>query len=466
MCVTRLYRVFRFAALFPRPVLENSEMNVTIDYMMIIGKYFKTPRDYINTMRVSKKYQQLVLMYKFNPIGETDLFENMQTQHFYRKLDFLTVVPRMYKYVYWGTYTRKLESAVKKVNRRKYICSQYEETHFVKDRLVSKNIDHRHIMELLHGLPFRCGRMIYDSTATAFTDGIPKYTGMAIQICYDDENNSVAFLRGYNPDSIYADIVPSLNRVTYYDSISDIKVFRQDNKNMSISSNRDETSINFITNTELKFTIGRDKQGRYVMKITNSGFTYKELSSLMFPAGILSRSNPALIKFNIKRYAIYSVDSTIDDAYYADLMQRAYGRAFTVLLDTWTVPFGVDYNIGYVRYIDFDDHGNSIMFNVLPTQVILTVSIGGVVRNIKPLCDMQSVVMNLNDRSDNLYTRYNFYTNAFAAYYNTVWSDIIYPLDRFFYSRRLVCTNKFTRCSCVKHNSYFLRVRNRKFVNY
>ena len=71
----------RLHALFPRRVLENPEMNVTIDYMMIIGKYFKTPKDYVNTMRVSRKYQQLVLMYRFNPIGDTALFENMQTQY-------------------------------------------------------------------------------------------------------------------------------------------------------------------------------------------------------------------------------------------------------------------------------------------------------------------------------------------------------------------------------------------------
>ena len=50
--------------------------------MMIVGKYFKSNKDYINVMKVNKKYEQLVLMYKFNPISDTSLFKNVQTQHF------------------------------------------------------------------------------------------------------------------------------------------------------------------------------------------------------------------------------------------------------------------------------------------------------------------------------------------------------------------------------------------------
>ena len=36
-------------------------------------------------MEVNKKYQRIVLMYKFNPISDIYLFENIQTQHFYKK---------------------------------------------------------------------------------------------------------------------------------------------------------------------------------------------------------------------------------------------------------------------------------------------------------------------------------------------------------------------------------------------
>ena len=36
-------------------------------------------------MKVCKKYQELVLMYQFNPISDILLFENIQTQHILRK---------------------------------------------------------------------------------------------------------------------------------------------------------------------------------------------------------------------------------------------------------------------------------------------------------------------------------------------------------------------------------------------
>ena len=56
---------------------------ITIDVMMIIGKYFKENNDYINVMRVCKRYCELAKMYHFNPIDDCQLFENMQTQQFY-----------------------------------------------------------------------------------------------------------------------------------------------------------------------------------------------------------------------------------------------------------------------------------------------------------------------------------------------------------------------------------------------
>ena len=64
---------------------DKSKWEITNDFMMIIGKYFKSNKDYINVMKVNKKYEQLVLMYKFNPISDISLFENIQTQHFYKK---------------------------------------------------------------------------------------------------------------------------------------------------------------------------------------------------------------------------------------------------------------------------------------------------------------------------------------------------------------------------------------------
>ena len=58
-----------------------SKWEITMDVMMIIGKYFKKNRDYVNMMKVAKRYRDLVLMYHFNPIRECELFENMESQY-------------------------------------------------------------------------------------------------------------------------------------------------------------------------------------------------------------------------------------------------------------------------------------------------------------------------------------------------------------------------------------------------
>ena len=49
------------------------------------SSFDKSNNDFINVMKVCKRYEELVLMYKFNPISDISLFENIQTQHFYNK---------------------------------------------------------------------------------------------------------------------------------------------------------------------------------------------------------------------------------------------------------------------------------------------------------------------------------------------------------------------------------------------
>ena len=49
--------------------------------MTIIAKYFEKKVDYINVMKVSKRYHDLVQMYHFNPIQDYSLFENIETQY-------------------------------------------------------------------------------------------------------------------------------------------------------------------------------------------------------------------------------------------------------------------------------------------------------------------------------------------------------------------------------------------------
>ena len=72
---------------------------ITIDSMMIIGKYFERSIDYVNVMKTTKKYKQLTQMYHFNPISDISLFENIETQYLQREKD--QKKEGMYRYVYW-----------------------------------------------------------------------------------------------------------------------------------------------------------------------------------------------------------------------------------------------------------------------------------------------------------------------------------------------------------------------------
>lgn len=80
---------------------DKFKWQMTVDFVMIVGKYFESYDDFINIMKVCKMYEELVLMYKFNPISDPYLFENIQTQHFYNRTDTWFKVPGLSKYVYW-----------------------------------------------------------------------------------------------------------------------------------------------------------------------------------------------------------------------------------------------------------------------------------------------------------------------------------------------------------------------------
>ena len=44
---------------------NKSKWEITIDAMMIIGKYFETENDFINVMKTAKRYHDLTQMYHF-----------------------------------------------------------------------------------------------------------------------------------------------------------------------------------------------------------------------------------------------------------------------------------------------------------------------------------------------------------------------------------------------------------------
>ena len=79
----------------------NKKWQLTVDFIMIVGKYLKWNKDYINLMKVTPRYNELVSMYKFNPISDITLFENIQTQHFYNKCDLKKRKKGLFRYIHW-----------------------------------------------------------------------------------------------------------------------------------------------------------------------------------------------------------------------------------------------------------------------------------------------------------------------------------------------------------------------------
>ena len=80
---------------------RKEKWEIMMDCMMIVGKYFETNSDYVNVMRVCKKYQQLTQMYHFNPISECSLFENMESQYLYAANDEKCQIEGVKRYIYW-----------------------------------------------------------------------------------------------------------------------------------------------------------------------------------------------------------------------------------------------------------------------------------------------------------------------------------------------------------------------------
>ena len=82
-------------------VINKTKWEIDKKMMMIIGRYFKTNSDFINIMKVNKKYHKLVNLYSFNPISECSLFKHIVIQHFYKNNDKNERVKDMEYYIYW-----------------------------------------------------------------------------------------------------------------------------------------------------------------------------------------------------------------------------------------------------------------------------------------------------------------------------------------------------------------------------
>ena len=122
------------------------DSRLTVDFIMIIGKYLSNPIDFINIMKVSKRYKDLVLMYKFNPISDISLFKNIQTQHFYKEEDVKLMKNGLYQYIYWyfidylDWKERKNNQIFKNVCFKKYLKTT-DDIYYPFETEIIKNFD-------------------------------------------------------------------------------------------------------------------------------------------------------------------------------------------------------------------------------------------------------------------------------------------------------------------------------------
>ena len=65
-----------------------------------VSRYFKTRDDFRNIELVCKKYRDFALMFRYNPISDTDLFPMMKRQYFYKREDVKNKIDGMSLYVY------------------------------------------------------------------------------------------------------------------------------------------------------------------------------------------------------------------------------------------------------------------------------------------------------------------------------------------------------------------------------
>lgn len=72
-----------------------------IHSVFIVSKYLMSESDYVNLIKVSRKYKDLLMFFRYNPISDTTLFPMIQTQHFYKRDDTRYRISDMTHYIHW-----------------------------------------------------------------------------------------------------------------------------------------------------------------------------------------------------------------------------------------------------------------------------------------------------------------------------------------------------------------------------
>lgn len=427
-------------------------------YIMIVSKYFNSNQDFINLIKVNKKYKDLIECFKFNPISDPQLFVNIETQHFYKNDDFIFALPKMYRYIYWGEFTKEQKIKLKEINQNNYKFNNYDNKINLKDKLIEKNNRNRIINKILINSNYKIKKLIYDSNINKERK---KLKGNILEIFEDNNNNILAIQRGVNNLDIQ-DF--NLNLPIHY-----IKIFYLDNNNNIIIFNNFSNNYNLESGSNgilIKFNNGKiitiepilNSNNKFNLEINNIGLTNLELKNFIFGNYLKKNS----IKVNLKRYSIYKLKNNFNDNYYNNLLKRN----LNIIYDSWKEPsINQNINLGFLKYIYIDNNGNYICYNILPTEIIITLKINNNYKIFKPLGKMLEFINNFNIKNS-LYFRYNFKDELLYNYYDKNFYEMIEPLNNFEFKRLIICSNNLTKNSCVMSNKYFINVYKEKLCNY
>ena len=112
---------------------QRKKYRITNDYMMIVGKYFDSYKDFCNVTKVCKMYNKLIDCYKFNPVEDPmNLFSNKQTQYFYSMDEYVrSHVP--YRYYFCTVISFDVNCGV-----YNYINNFTHNCRFIKDVILDK----------------------------------------------------------------------------------------------------------------------------------------------------------------------------------------------------------------------------------------------------------------------------------------------------------------------------------------
>ena len=427
-----------------------SSSEITIDFLMIIGKYFRSSEDFINAMKICKKYYDLAGMYKFNPISDTTLFENIETQYFYRNDDFDAVIPGLFKYVICTLYTSKDIRKIRAANRgvKKFKGDDNNGKKSIDERIDTKLVLTDDQSKVLINTPYRVG---YDI----------RYGAPTLYYIQDTKGNSMSFIIHYDIDKY-----PTC-RIIYRNRNNEYYYVGPENRELTAM---DTTSLFYLENSRHQYIVANMERGNVRRFRITSNMDKEFLSGkFFFDEGSLSKEGKHTVLLRDPFFAEETLrDRTAEDpAFHEHYYTKLLGRHLNVFIDSDVTVQDTkhQYNFGYARYIYIDREGNHMIFNVLPSEIIITVRVKDSIRVFKPKYDMTEIVNGYSMKTNYIWSRMTVDKFVLDQFYTVPLREMIKPLSVFTPYRLLIATNDYTRYSLVYKQRYVVKMCKKELLN-